>query len=361
MEDKNLVPTLDTSIPDEMKHQIIAPNLPLSTVKLGEDVTKHDLSYIVNCFRLRDFLDEITIEHQELLVDVLLSRPTNHSVPRTAKQALKGKDGANWLAAIKEELRNLQELGVWEVELVPDNTRILGAQWVFAKKFNSKGEIQRYKARHVAKGYSQIKGKHFDKTFAPTATFISMRLILTIVACFNWPVHSFDFVAAYLNSPIDEEVWVTAPKGLDVLPGHACQLKKALYGTKQAGRCWWQHLSGLLQAAVYQLLQYDTLIYCLKEKRTPAVIWVHVDDGIVTGLDEATIKRLKETLKSSIKIKWSEGLESIVGLSINRSPDGFCLTRLGLVNKILEEQWDGMALARAPFPTEALPETNKVK
>jgi hypothetical protein len=101
------------------------------------------------------------------------------------------------------------------------------------------------------------------------------------------------------------------------------------------------------------------LIYCLKEKRTPAVIWVLVDNGIVTGLDEAMIKRLKEMLKLSIKIKWSEGLESIVGLSINCSPDGFHLTQLGLVNKILEEQWDGTALARAPFPTEALPETNK--
>jgi hypothetical protein len=99
---------------------------------------------------------------------------------------------------------------------------VLGAHWVFAKKFNDAGEIQRFKVRYVAKGYSQIKGEHFDKTFSPTATFISMQLILTITACFNWPVHLFDFVAAYLNSPINKEVWVTVPEGLDVPPGHAC-------------------------------------------------------------------------------------------------------------------------------------------
>jgi hypothetical protein len=91
-----------------------------------------------------------------------------------------------------------------------------------------------------------------------------MQIILTIAAANNWPVHTFDFVAAYLNSHIDKEVWVTPPEGLVVQPGDGCLLKKALYGTKQAGRCWWQHLSKTLGALGYFSSQYDASVYILK-------------------------------------------------------------------------------------------------
>jgi hypothetical protein len=60
-----------------------------------------------------------------------------------------------------------------------------------------------------------------------------MRVLLAFAARHNWPViYNFDFVAVYLNAPIDKEVWVKAPEGLDVQDGKACLLDKALYGTK---------------------------------------------------------------------------------------------------------------------------------
>jgi hypothetical protein len=64
-----------------------------------------------------------------------------------------------------------------------------------------------------------------------------MRILLKIAAKHNWPVYNFDFVAAYLNAPIDEEVWVLPPEGLKAKEGDVCILHKALYGTKQAAWC----------------------------------------------------------------------------------------------------------------------------
>jgi hypothetical protein len=119
---------------------------------------------------------------------------------------------------------------------------ILDGRWVFARKTAPDGTPERFKARYVAKGFKQIAGLHFGETFTPTATFFLLRLLLLIAAQYNWPVHSFDFVAAYLNSPIDEEIWVKPPKGVTLPPGQAFLLKKALYGTQQASRCWWLHL-----------------------------------------------------------------------------------------------------------------------
>jgi hypothetical protein len=71
---------------------------------------------------------------------------------------------------------------------------------------------------------------------------VSRQLLLSLAAFNDCPVHTFDFVAVYLNLPIKEEVWVAAPEGLNVQEGEACLLRKALYGIRQAARCWWQHL-----------------------------------------------------------------------------------------------------------------------
>ena len=87
-----------------------------------------------------------------------------------------------------------------------------------------------------------------------------MQVLLAVAARHNWPVYNFDFVAAYLNAPIDKEVWVKAPEGLEVQDGKACLLDKALYGTKQAARCWWKHLSGMLHTLGYKSSYSDSSV-----------------------------------------------------------------------------------------------------
>jgi hypothetical protein len=122
----------------------------------------------------------------EVVPDVAESR-----VPATFKQAQRSEDSKHWLAAVQEELTNLDRLQVWEVCPIPAGTRVLKAKWVFAVKTNSAGIPTWYKARYVAKGFDQVRGMQFDATFAPTASFVSMRIILSIAALNNWPVHTF--------------------------------------------------------------------------------------------------------------------------------------------------------------------------
>jgi hypothetical protein len=157
----------------------------------------------------------------------------DNSTPKTFKAAMKSRNAREWKKAIHIELENLFWKAVWTVKMIPKGRRKLGARWVFATKPNPNGSIQ-YKARYVAKGYNRKEGTDF----APTATFTSMRVLLTIAACNKWPIYNSNFVAAYLNAPIDKEVWVEALEGLDVGQGEACRLDKALYGTKQAAQCW---------------------------------------------------------------------------------------------------------------------------
>jgi hypothetical protein len=201
---------------------------------------KTSLKFIMNTLTLGDFKADQICENQELVVDKVLQECSFFAttVPKTYGQAQKSKDWLQWKGAIDEELLNLKSMGVWSALPCPTGKRPLDGRWVFEEKTNDRSETIRWKARYVAKGFTQTQGIDFKKTFAPTATFVSMRLLLSIAAAFQWPVCSFDFVAAYLNSPIDEEVWVKAPAGLQVPSGYAMQLHKALYGTRQAARCW---------------------------------------------------------------------------------------------------------------------------
>jgi hypothetical protein len=311
--------------------------------------------------QLGSFKDELTVQRQDTLVEQLcdfIPEVCEVRLPTTFKQALRLESKDQWMRAVNEELDNLKRLDVWDVRPVPAGKQILKAKWVFALKTNLSGNPTCFKARYVAKGFDQIKGKQFDATFAPTATFVSMRIILAVAAMNNWPVHTFDFVAAYLNSPINEEVWVVPPEGLNVRPSEGCLLKKALYGTKQAGCCWWQHLSKTLGALGYSSSQYDASIYILHGPGSNTTIWIHVDDGIVTGSLYNQLKALKKALSDLIEIKWSQDLTDIIGLKVDRVKSGFRIHQPKLVSSILKDHWDGMSHASTPLPNCALPLTN---
>jgi hypothetical protein len=163
-------------------------------------------------------------------------------------------------------------------------------------------------------------------------------------------VHSFDFVAAYLNLPINKEIWVKPPDGVKLPKGHAYKLKKALYGTRQGARCWWLHLRAVLDNLGYSPSQYNTSLYVLRKKDTHGVIWVHVDDGVVTASSVGLLKKLKQDLKDVLKIKWSHGLESIVGLTIVHNNWGFSLSQTKLISGLLKNEWNGVLTAKTPLP-----------
>jgi hypothetical protein len=227
----------------------------------------------------------------------------------------------------------------------------MGAQWVFVKKRAPDGKLIKLKASYVAKGYAQVDGVEFMDMFAPKATFVSLRLLLTVAAKCKWPVYSFDFLEAYLHSPIDEEIWVQPPEGLDFPKGHACRLQKALYGIKQEARCWWKHLQSKLKGLGYSPSQFNNSLYILKHQTQRGAIWVHVDDGVVTQSSNAILWEWEQDLKECLEIKWQEGVETIVGVEVLKTEEGYTLQQRKLIEQLLEDHWDSKSVAKSPLPT----------
>jgi hypothetical protein len=326
------------------------PGTPMLTTEQVNKQLKTSLTIDVksNLVSLGDFSHELAYEQEERLVDNVIINCGFYSagVPKTYKQAKKSSDWERWKAVVEEELGNLDRKQVWKVKLMDSPKQELDGRWVFAIKTATDGTVTRYKAQYVAKGFTQVKDVDFKKTFAATATFMSMRLVLTLAAAYNWPVHSFDFVAAYLNSEIDEEIWIRPPEGMTLGPGKGLRLKKALYGTKQAARCWWLLLKNILLD-----LGYSASLYVLQDPSKIGVIWIHVDDGIVTGDSIEILRNLETSLEGKLEIKWSDSLDSIVGVDVTRSAGAFTLSQKKLVSDILSEHWDGFKTATTPLPS----------
>ena len=98
------------------------------------------------------------------------------------------------------------------VEL-PKGCKPIGSKWVYEIKRDSNGQVERYKARLVTKGYSQREGIDFKETFAPVSTKDSLRIIMAIVAHFDLEFNQMDVRTVFLNRDLYEDVYMTQPVG----------------------------------------------------------------------------------------------------------------------------------------------------
>ena len=129
-------------------------------------------------------------------------------VPRNIQESF---DDPNWKVAVMEEINALKRSGTWELVDLPKEKRIVGCKWVFIVKCKADGSIERYKARLVAKGFTQTYGIDYQETFASMAKISSIRILLSFVVNFNWPLHQLDIRNAFLNGDSKEEVFMNLP------------------------------------------------------------------------------------------------------------------------------------------------------
>jgi hypothetical protein len=109
---------------------------------------------------------------------------------------------------------------------------------VYRIKFYVDGSVERYKARLVARGFTQQEGIDYSETFSPVVKHATVILVFSIAVSHNWKIHQLDIYNAFLNGVLAEEVYMRQPLGFvdSALPSQVCRLHKSLYGLKQAPR-----------------------------------------------------------------------------------------------------------------------------
>ena len=138
------------------------------------------------------------------MVDLSKTEPTNPS------DAIKHP---SWKEAMTEEYQSIMKNDVWEIVPRPKGKSVVSSKWIFKIKHAADGSIEKYKARFVARGFSQKEGIDYEETFAPVARYTTVQAVLAIAASKGWKVHQMDVKTTFLNGKILEEVYLEQPEG----------------------------------------------------------------------------------------------------------------------------------------------------
>ena len=208
------------------------------------------------------------------------TEPTSHT------QALKNP---HWRAAMSDEFDALLRNGTWDL-VPPDNSQnIVGCKWVFRIKQKPDGTIDRYKARLVAKGFHQRPGIDYHDTFSPVAKPTTVRVLLSLAVSRGWSLRQMDVNNAFLQGPLDEDVFMSQPPGFvdPNLPTYVCKLNKAIYGLKQASRACYNELHRFFLEVGFIIPCQMLFIY--RQGETTRYLLVYVDDLLLTGSDDMAV------------------------------------------------------------------------
>ena len=82
----------------------------------------------------------------------------------------------------------------------------INVKWIFKTKLNESGQIEKYEARLVAKGYAQRFDIDYTEVFAPVARLDTVRVLLALAAKGTWDVFQLDVKSAFLHGKLQEEV-----------------------------------------------------------------------------------------------------------------------------------------------------------
>ena len=118
--------------------------------------------------------------------------------PKMFSQAISSNESELWYEAMKGEMNSMASNRVWDLVELPYGVRVIGCKWVFKTKKDSQGNIERYKAKLVAKGFTQREGIDYTKAFSPVSWKGSLRITMALVAHFDFELHHMDVKTAFL-------------------------------------------------------------------------------------------------------------------------------------------------------------------
>ena len=223
-----------------------------------------------------------------------------------------------WRMAIKKEFSDMIKREVWELinkTSVSEERSLIGSKWVFKQKKNGV-----HRARLVALGYSQIPGVDFSENYAPVVNDITMRLMLVLKMTNDWTGEIIDMETAFLYGDLEEEIYMTIPKGFEEylhqdLKNKCLILKKSIYGLVQAARAWWKKFTHSLQEIGFERCASDNCLMMRINMSGRVILCIYVDDVCCVGDNKAVEKTIKE-IETLYKIKRIGKLSEFIGVNI---------------------------------------------
>lgn len=253
------------------------------------------------------------------------------------QDALTGPNREHWCSAMQEELKSLSDNDTWVIVDRPSEGTVVKSKWVFKEKCDSSGNV-RYRARLVARGFSQIKGMDYNETFSPVVRYSTLRLLFALSVQLDLKMNHLDVPTAFLNGDIDECVFMEIPVNSNFknCENKVLRLKRAIYGLKQSARAWYIKVESSLLKIGFKKSKYEPCLFMKCHNNVKVYVAVFVDDFFVFYNCDNTYKGLRSVLESDFKIKDLGQIKNCLGMNVNVQKNCVTLYQEKFIDNILK-------------------------
>lgn len=228
--------------------------------------------------------------------------------------------------AIEEEYASLIKNGTWTLCNLPNGRKPISNKWIFKLKLKANDEIDKYKARLVARGFTQEKGFDFNETYSPTAKLVTFRVLMAISVHFGLHIHQMDVKCAFLNGKLNEEVYMLQPKGFEDGTSKVCKLEKSLYGLKQDSRMWNERFHQFMVRIGFKRCLGDQCLYVKTTNGIPCYVLLFVDDLLIISKEVRIVETIKRMFKTEFEMTDIGKVDTFLGVHIVRDEEKQTIT-----------------------------------
>jgi hypothetical protein len=258
-------------------------------------------------------------------------------------QALRQPDRDKFIQAMVKEVADQTKRGHWRIikrSEVPQGIKVLPAVWSMKRKRRiDTREVYKWKARLNIHGGRQEWGVNYWETYSPVVNWSSIRLFLTLSLLAGWHTRQLDFVLAYPQAPVECDLYMEIPRGFHFQgsrKSHVLQILQNIYGQKQAGRVWNQHLTKGLLARGFKQSWFDECVFY----KDGCVVLIYVDDTIICGPTKALVDAVVEALATGFDVSDEGDISDYLGVKVERHPQGkIKLSQPHLIQQIIDDLW----------------------
>ncbi|CAI7879113.1 unnamed protein product [Closterium sp. NIES-54] len=187
---------------------------------------------------------------------------------------------SQWQAAMDAEMASRKSTGTYFDALPPSRANIVDGMWIFRVK-RPPGSPPAFKARYVARVFSQRQGVENFRTFSLIPKMTTLRVLRNVAAQRDYELHSLDFSTAFLQGSLHEEIWLRRPPGFtgSFPAGTQWSLRRPVYGLRQAPCEWHETLRSTLTALGFAPSTADPSMFLRTDTSVPPFyVLVYVDD-----------------------------------------------------------------------------------
>ncbi|CAI7756072.1 unnamed protein product [Closterium sp. NIES-54] len=258
---------------------------------------------------------------------------------RTYCEAVSGEWASQWKGAMDSELASWRSTGTYIEAVPPPRANVVDGMWLFKVK-RPPGSPPVFKARYVARGFSQHEGVDFFQTFAPTLKMTTLRVLLHVAAHRDYELHSLDFSTAFHQGRLHEEIWLRRPSGFtDTFPPRTqWSLRRPVYVLRQSPCEWHDTLRSMLRDLGFRPSSSDPSLF-VRVGSTPFLILVYVDDLVFATANRAALAKVKSELQKRHTCPDLGELQRYLGLQITRgrAVRTITLTQSHMVQQVLRQ------------------------